>query len=305
MTTKAFNQFKENVEHVRHLHSIYLHLNGKTAPAFDVSDILRAEFVNVISALDCYSHEVVREGMLEVFKGKRIETKSFKKFNIPLESVKPAITKPSSLEWLEHEIIVRHSYKSFQQSKNLAEAFQLISNIKLWDEIAKKLGKTVEDLKAQLDLIVDRRNKIVHEADIDPSFPGKRWPIDEIMVNEAIIFIEKLVEIIDGKIGDMKTPITKIFYFGDPGIYHYHRIGNASKPPLDYNNDGYINYLLRGYPGDYEIVYVNIRFVRNEPLLRKYSSDDSSHVWVIEFYDLPPEIYQDDGPFFRRLNELY
>jgi hypothetical protein len=67
----------------------------------------------------------------------------------------------------------------------------------LWNEIANKTGKSANDLKKQLDLIVDRRNKIAHEADIDPSFPGNRWPIDEDMVKDAIDFIEKLVETIE------------------------------------------------------------------------------------------------------------
>lgn len=197
MTARAFNQFKENIERVRHLHSIYHHLITQTTKAIDISDVLRAELVLVVSALDYYVHEVVREGMLEVFQGRRIETPSFKKFNISLESVRDAITNPSSFDWLDNEIMNRHSWKSFQQSRKLTEVVRLISEMDLWNEIANKSGKSANDLKKQLDLIVDRRNKIAHEADIDPSFPGNRWPIDEDMVKDAIDFIEELVEKID------------------------------------------------------------------------------------------------------------
>ncbi len=43
--------------------------------------------------------------------------------------------------------------------------------------------------------IVDRRNKIAHEADIDPTFNiGSRWNIDELLVSDAVNFIEILVE---------------------------------------------------------------------------------------------------------------
>ena len=48
-----------------------------------------------------------------------------------------------------------------------------------------------------MNLIVDRRNKIAHEADMDPSYPGIRWPIDEVMIENAIGFIEEIVEMID------------------------------------------------------------------------------------------------------------
>ena len=51
-----------------------------------------------------------------------------------------------------------------------------------------------QDVRRQLNLIVDRRNKIAHEADSDPTFPGSRWPIDEALVDEAVDFIEQVVE---------------------------------------------------------------------------------------------------------------
>ncbi|MBD2514999.1 hypothetical protein H6G93_08240 [Nostoc sp. FACHB-973] len=37
--------------------------------------------------------------------------------------------------------------------------------------------------------------KIAHEADIDPTFNiGNRWNIDELLVNDAVDFIEQVVE---------------------------------------------------------------------------------------------------------------
>ncbi|BAZ80312.1 hypothetical protein NIES73_15630 [Sphaerospermopsis kisseleviana NIES-73] len=40
-----------------------------------------------------------------------------------------------------------------------------------------------------------RRNKIAHEADIDPTFGlENRWTIDELMVGDAVDFIEPVVE---------------------------------------------------------------------------------------------------------------
>ncbi|WP_228037153.1 hypothetical protein [Cuspidothrix issatschenkoi] len=44
-------------------------------------------------------------------------------------------------------------------------------------------------------MIVDRRNKIAHQADIDPTLGlGNRWNIDELMVGDAVNFIEQVVE---------------------------------------------------------------------------------------------------------------
>ncbi|HBR00957.1 MULTISPECIES: HEPN domain-containing protein [unclassified Roseofilum] len=105
------------------------------------------------------------------------------------------VNKLNSSSWLEDEIRQKLSYQSYQQSEKIADAIRLISDKKLWDEVSVKLGRSAKDVKQQLSLIVDRRNKIAHEADIDPSFGiGNRWPIDAITVNDAVDFIEQVVE---------------------------------------------------------------------------------------------------------------
>ncbi|MGK7955036.1 MAG: HEPN domain-containing protein [Crocosphaera sp.] len=97
--------------------------------------------------------------------------------------------------WLEAEIRESLGYQSFQQPKKIADAIRLISDKKLWDEVANNMNKSAADIKQQLTLIVDRRNKIAHEADINPTYNiGDRWPIDEILVGETVAFIEDVVE---------------------------------------------------------------------------------------------------------------
>jgi RiboL-PSP-HEPN len=101
----------------------------------------------------------------------------------------------NNTSWLENEIRERLGYQSFQQADKIAEAIRYISDRKLWDEVAIKMSRTAKDIKQQLNSIVDRRNKIAHEADIDPTFNiGDRWYIDEILVSDAVDFIEQLVE---------------------------------------------------------------------------------------------------------------
>ena len=55
---------------------------------------------------------------------------------------------------------------------------------------------TVPEVKAHLILIVDRRNKIAHEADLDPTYPGTRWPISIVDTTNAVDFIEKICKTI-------------------------------------------------------------------------------------------------------------
>ncbi|MGF1520149.1 MAG: HEPN domain-containing protein [Nodosilinea sp.] len=105
------------------------------------------------------------------------------------------LRKLDNSSWLESEIRKRLGYQSFQQADKIADAIRYISDEKLWDEISAQMSKPAKDVKQQLNSIVDRRNKIAHEADIDPTFNiGSRWNIDEILVDNAVNFIEELVE---------------------------------------------------------------------------------------------------------------
>ncbi|MEQ9354922.1 HEPN domain-containing protein [Coleofasciculus sp. F4-SAH-05] len=103
----------------------------------------------------------------------------------------------NNASWLEDEVRERLSYQSFQQPEKIADAMRLISDNKLWEEVAQKLGRSAKDVKQQLSAIVDRRNKIAHEADIDPTYNiGSRWYIDEVLVSDAVNFVEQVVETI-------------------------------------------------------------------------------------------------------------
>lgn len=99
--------------------------------------------------------------------------------------------------WLETEIRAQLGYQSFQQPDKIADAIRLISDKKLWEEVANQMGKPQKDIKQQLRAIVDRRNQIAHEADIEPTYGiGSRQNIDPVLVAEAVDFIEEIIETI-------------------------------------------------------------------------------------------------------------
>ena len=192
----ALDQFHVSINRVRDLIAVHNSVKAKSTPVLDLSDILRAALVLSISALDFYVHEVVRLGMLEIHQGLRSEPPAFSRFQVSLGSAREGLNVDLSLDyWLEDEIRQRHSYKSFQQPENIADAIRLISDKKLWEEVAKVMGRQAQDIKQQLSFIVDRRNKIAHEADIDPTLGlGSRWSINEVLVNDAVDFVEQVVE---------------------------------------------------------------------------------------------------------------
>lgn len=193
----ALDQFQISIRRVRDLIAVHNSVKAQSTLALDLSDILRAALVLSVSALDYYIHEVVRLGMLEIHQGLRPEPPAFSKFQISLGSTRQAMSAMSLDSWLEDEIRQKHSYKSFQSPDKIAEAIRLISDKKLWQEAGIRVNKLAGEIKIELSIIVDRRNKIAHEADINPSLSlGERWIITETDVDDVVIFIESVVEAI-------------------------------------------------------------------------------------------------------------
>jgi len=194
----ALNQFKGNIQYVKNLNAIYTGLTNQVTSAIDLSDILRAELVFGVSALDSFIHELVRIGMVEIFKNNRSTTNSFNNFMVSMEHLTTIINNSSPTEreaLFSQEIRNRLSWRSFQRSSKISEAIKLMSDVGLWDEVGNYLSTPPEDVKNRLDIIVERRDKIAHEADIDPTYNTK-WPINEVMVNDSIVFLENLAEAI-------------------------------------------------------------------------------------------------------------
>ncbi len=193
---QAIDQLRQNVDRVRNIHAIYLRVSSMLTSAVDLTDVLRAEIVMIVSALDHYIHETTRLGMLEVFDGKRPSTPHFLQFDVSLECTLGIVRTPTSSALLESEVRARHGYQSFQHPEKIADAIRLFSGVELWKSVATQLGEDPKILKDRVQLLVERRNKIAHEADLDPSFPGVLWPINPAMAEHAIQFVSDLCEAI-------------------------------------------------------------------------------------------------------------
>ena len=186
------NRFTENIRRARDLRALFINLKASTGNALDLTDILRAAIVSAVSAFDTFIHEITRIGMLEIFQNTRPRTEAFGRFSISMDNVLLVIATPSDTKWLEDEIRRQHGWLSFQQPDKLADAIRLFCGKELWKEVGIRLAIDPKSAKNRLALIVDRRNKIAHEADMDPTSPGSRWPIDESLVQDVIDRLERI-----------------------------------------------------------------------------------------------------------------
>ncbi len=190
---QAIEAFRESASRAEHPGGRYKALSGLTTAAVDASDLLRAQVVLAVSALDFYVHEITVRGMVEVFEGRKRQTEAFLKYRVSVGSVALGMSTQSS-SWFESEVRERHSYLSFQQPDKVADAIRLFSDAILWREVALLMATSERNVKDQLKLIIDRRNKIAHEADLDPSYPHTRWPIKSSDVEQSVHFPRSLCE---------------------------------------------------------------------------------------------------------------
>lgn len=199
-----FNEFQNNVAQIRQIGGVYSYLKDNIRlPITDIDDILRSQIVNVVSALDRYLHEKVRKGICDIFLGNRPITAKFKNFSLSSDTVM-RIWGDSSLTIIEREMLINDAVSqslktlSFQQAVKIKDALSY-----LWDEphkitvVAKEMGvpgATDNDkqryLSQRLDLLVERRNQIAHESDMEVN--GKR-AITKQEVDDAISFVEGFV----------------------------------------------------------------------------------------------------------------
>lgn len=188
----ALDQFHANLDRARDLLGLAQSLGAQTTTVLDLSDLMRAALVLGVGAFDHFVHEIARKGILETAAGTRAETEAYRKFPIPLGIAHKAGSHPLWAQHLDGEVRQKHSWLSFQEPNKVAEAIRLVSQKALWQEVGIILNCQPEDAKAQLKLVVDRRNKIAHEADMDPTSPGMRWPMTHRIATEALDTLEKI-----------------------------------------------------------------------------------------------------------------
>ncbi len=200
--TRAYNQFKINIDSINNLTVVYDAFVLKVAP-LDISDILRSQIVLAVSALDCYVHDLCEESMIYIFLNKDFSTNNgFKNFAISLDTLHQIVNTPlqsDKIFFLSKEIKKNNSYKSFQEPEKISGALSQIGLKSIWTKIGTLLSRQSTDLQNQLSLIIQRRNQIAHESDINPMLGiGEKYSIDSEMVKSTIDFIKVIVDSIEG-----------------------------------------------------------------------------------------------------------
>jgi len=196
----ALTLFKKNMQEAKHLTSLYEYLESNIKSPLSFDDLLRSQIVYSVSAFDKLIHDVIRIGMVEIFMGQRNPTPQYLAESISILVYNELIdaTVPPKEYIFEQAIIRKLKIIAYQDPKKVAEGLSYIWDEKQkWQKIAMKMAMDDKTAKTTLKLIVDRRNVIVHEADIDP-LTNKKYSISKSDCKSVTDFISKCGEEIVG-----------------------------------------------------------------------------------------------------------
>lgn len=189
------------------LSGLHAYLAANAAAVMQPEELLRAEWVARVAALDLYIHELVAQRLLEIFEGTRPPTTNYAALRISngtLDRIRTSTTPGDAARAFDLDIRTQLSTVTYQDPEKIADGIRLFSTAELWNSVALQLGASqasktsyAKSLKTQLSLIVKRRNKIAHEGDLEPVAP--RVPAAMIQADVLVVsqFIERIVRAID------------------------------------------------------------------------------------------------------------
>jgi hypothetical protein len=202
----ALNLFKNNINSAKEITGLYDYLhNTLHANIYTGDDLLRAQIVYAVSAFDKLMHDIIRVGMIEIFHNFRAVTPKYSQETFSIETFSAIFETSDIYEQqnnFEKAIIFKFRAVSYQKSTKIADGLSYIWNEShKWQKIAARMNIPEAEIKESLDLIFNQRNRIVHEADHNPSTLNK-YTIDKNITEQSVQLLENCGEAIVALVDD-------------------------------------------------------------------------------------------------------
>jgi len=217
-TTTEFKEFERNLEFARRLVSSGRQLEQLEVGSFDVADLYRAAWVQAVAALDHWIHrEIYARGARLIGQPVETQPRKLREFKIAIERVHAVRRGETRLEdELEAAMRERLGWVSYQNTDKIKEGLAHVTDARLWPEVAARMGSTTAPgsiteriVRESLAQIAERRNKIVHEADLTEQ--GRR-PVTADEANDVILRVHQTAVAILETLAHDGTPVTGTAY---------------------------------------------------------------------------------------------
>lgn len=197
--SRAHTVFKRNIAEARQLSALHNFLLNNVPLPISHDDILRAQLVYCVSAFDKLIHDLILDGVVDIYLGGKASTPKYLSEVLPIDTYirMQNATIPPAEYFFREAMLNKFKTISYQEPGKVADGLSYIwEESHKWVRISHLLGMSDLDAKKNLKLIATRRNAIVHEADLDPVTHIKQ-SIDSQIVSDNTHFLEACGDAID------------------------------------------------------------------------------------------------------------
>lgn len=126
---QSHKRFVKLVQDTQNVETLYNYFENSVVPV-DISDLLRWQWVQCISAFDKFVHDVVRVGMVEIFLENRTPTPKYNTFQIDIQTYGDMINNIIDASLIfERKIILKHGFLAFQDPSKVADALSIMAQL--------------------------------------------------------------------------------------------------------------------------------------------------------------------------------
>jgi hypothetical protein len=211
----AADGLRRNLGYARSLAEAGLNLEKLGVTKFEVLDVYRAAWVQAVASLDHWVHQEIRDRMLQLADDPSLpRPTNFGEIQLSIGMLEDIQQGRRTLREAVDEYLTTsgHGRQSYQSPQVIVRGLKQVANVDgLWQRVAVVLGErdgssrkySGREVESRLHGIVQRRHKIAHEYDEDPTRPGRKRDIDQGSTMHTINWIEQIAEailvVIDGK----------------------------------------------------------------------------------------------------------
>ncbi|MDX3577472.1 hypothetical protein [Streptomyces sp. FL07-04A] len=198
MATRRFPEFEREVKRARDLVGIGQSLSSITNGLIGGDDHFRSALVHAVAALDSYVHGVVLDRAVDILMG-RLKVAVSSKVGLSFSAIGQIMSAgppgSAAIELAARTYVAeRLGLETYQRPDDIASALAMVGIQKIWSTAFPGDAHTQ---KTALGVVVSRRNRIVHQCDLDPLPGGTTTPISSNDALDAITTIEHIVTKLD------------------------------------------------------------------------------------------------------------
>jgi hypothetical protein len=184
---------------------------GRPPSLPEADDVLRAAVVFAVSALDSYMHDKILENVVQLIQhyarkgGQGIPggVLEILRKELPLEKCLALLHRKRPDEELRRILVIALSDRTYQDAGQIQHGLKLLGIDDIWEHVRKRLKLTTKDAaKTYLQPYIDRRHRIVHEADLFKTKKNRHQPrpISRTYAEDCVKKVKAFVSALDGVI---------------------------------------------------------------------------------------------------------